>query len=558
MGHGKREFVPTKISLLTILLSSMVILMGAAAVAPALRPISEAFPDISVSVIPLVIALPAVSVALTGFGVGYLADRFGKTKVFLSSIAIFTLAGVSGYFTDSFWIMLVGRFILGVGITGVSLTVTALIGEYWSGTDRMKAISYQSAAMGIGALFFETLGGSLADIGWHEPFLIYLIGIPIIILGSFSLREMKGPSNFPEVKITEFDATEKRRKILFCYVLVFIEMFLMFSLPASFSYYVTEMGWNLTMCGLLLGTMGMSQAGFSLLYARSSNKFREYNAYVVSFLLMGTGLSALFILSMAAAFAGMMLIGFSLGLLVPTVVGQLSLYSTKKTSGKIMGGYSVAFNMSTFISAITITPMGDAAGSYQSMFLILGIFSFIVCGVFFAAEFTGRRAAAGKAEAGSLNIRAADADLGQMYERILVATDGSEYSRLASDRAMNIAKMNESNVTVLFVFDAERYSGLDGNIYSADEIRHVGEEASKKVLETAAEAGRERGIAVTTKMVFGHPAEAIVEESKCHDLVVCGSLGRTNISRVLIGSVAEKVARMAYCPVLICRKHREE
>ena len=62
------------------------------------------------------------------------------------------------------------------------------------------------------------------------------------------------------------------------------------------------------------------------------------------------------------------------------------------------------------------------------------------------------------------------------------------------------------------------------------------------------------GIEVTTKVLLGRPAEEIVKESKNTDLVVCGSLGRTNLNRALMGSVAETVVRMAYCPVLVCRK----
>lgn len=382
MGYTKKPFKPNKASLLTILLSSMVILMGAAAVAPALRPISEAFPETSALMVSLVITLPAISVALTGFGMGYLADRFGKAKVFFISLMIFTVAGVSGYFSNSFELMLVGRFILGVGITGISLTTTALIGEYWSGLDRAKVIGYQSAAIGVGTLFLETIGGGLADIGWREPFLIYLIGVPIILVGLFSIREGKNINKDKVERTPELNIPNRGKRILLCYFAVFMLMFLMFSLPANFSYYVSEMGWNLTMCGLLLGLMGVAQAVFSLVYARRKTKLEEVNAYAVSFLLMGSGLALLFIPNMIEAFVSMVIVGSSLGLLMPTVIGQLSMYSKANTSGKIMGGYSVALNISTFISGTVVTPMVAAIGSYQLTFLALGVLSIMICGVF--------------------------------------------------------------------------------------------------------------------------------------------------------------------------------
>lgn len=560
MGYTKRPFSPNKASLLTILLSSMVILMGAAAVAPALRPISEAFPDMSEYMISLVITLPAVSVALTGFGMGYLADRFGKAKVFFISLMIFTAAGVSGYLTDSFELMLVGRFILGIGITGISLTTTALIGEYWTGMSRAKIIGYQSAAIGVGTLFLETMGGALADIGWQEPFLIYLIGIPIIILGLFSIREVKRSPESAMEASPELVIPSKGRKIALCYIVVFLEMFLMFSLPTNFSFYVTEMEWNLTMCGVLLGLMGVAQAIFSILYGRRSNKLGEHDSYAVSFLMMGVGLMLLFIPNIAATFASMVVVGFSLGLLMPTVIGQLSLYSTAKTSGKVMGGYSVALNISTFVSAMAVTPVITMLGSYTSTFLVLGIVSLMICAVFVVTRVLSKPTVVERPvlESETFTQMPENRTTGSMYDTILIATDGSQYSMFAADKAMNIAKKNDSEVTAIFVFDAERYSGLSGNMYSADELRDLGETASKEALDAAMIMANDKGVKVITKTVFGHPAEAIIEESRHFDLVVCGSLGRTNISRALMGSVAEKVARMAYCPVLICRDHSKE
>lgn len=79
MHNRDKPFTPGKITLLTILLSSMVILMGAAAVAPALQPIKQHFGE-SEFMVSLIVSLPSLSVAITGFGVGYLADRLGKVR----------------------------------------------------------------------------------------------------------------------------------------------------------------------------------------------------------------------------------------------------------------------------------------------------------------------------------------------------------------------------------------------------------------------------------------------------------------------------------------------
>jgi nucleotide-binding universal stress UspA family protein len=53
------------------------------------------------------------------------------------------------------------------------------------------------------------------------------------------------------------------------------------------------------------------------------------------------------------------------------------------------------------------------------------------------------------------------------------------------------------------------------------------------------------------KLVEGHPAEEIIKEAKENDLIVIGSKGKTGLDRLLLGSVAENVARHASCPVMI-------
>jgi nucleotide-binding universal stress UspA family protein len=141
-----------------------------------------------------------------------------------------------------------------------------------------------------------------------------------------------------------------------------------------------------------------------------------------------------------------------------------------------------------------------------------------------------------------------------LYDSILIATDGSETGNLAVRKGLDIARINISKVTAIFVFDTEYYVSATGNVPSAEDIKSLSNKVSKDAMDYVLKEAAERGIEVVLKIVVGHPAEAIVEESAEHSLVICGSVGRTSVSRVLMGSVAEKVARMAACPVLICRK----
>ncbi len=551
MSEIKNGFKPNRLTLITLLCSSMIVLMGAAAVAPALKPMSEAFPDASMVTISLLVTLPALAVAITGMGIGYLADRFGKMKVFVASLVVFTVAGLSGFFLNTLETILAGRFILGIGIAGISTATTALTAEYYSGAERVKVISYQSAAMGIGVLFLETSGGSLADMGWQEPFLIYLIGVPILLLALFSVREpskvYRGESVMPPVEIPN-----KRRKVALCYVMIFLALFLMFILPTNLPYHMTDLGYNLTVCGLMLGVLGVTQAAFSLLYARSSNKLNDKNAYLVALTLIGLAYCLLNFSSILAIFVAMVLVGTGMGLITMTVIGSLSHYSQAGGSGKVMGGYSVAMNLGTFSSSIAIAPVIVAAGTYFLTFIYIGILVLAICAVFaVAAMVYGRKAKEDRKRAMG---QREPSRFESLYDSILIATDGSETGNLAVRKGLDIARINISKVTALFVFDTEYYVSATGNVPSAEDINSLSNKVSKDAMDYVLKEAAERGIEVVSKIAVGHPAEAIVEESAEHSLVICGSVGRTSVSRVLLGSVAEKVARMAACPVLICRK----
>ncbi len=569
MRNRAETFKPSPFTLLTILLSSMVILMGAAAVAPSLRGIGEYFGQ-SESMTALIIGLPALSVAVFGFLMGALADRFGKARVLFVSLVVFTAMGVIPFFLDDFILVLVCRFLLGIGLTGISSTSTALIGEYWTGAQRMKVIGYQSAAIGVGGFVLETLGGTLADIGWNYPFIIYLIGLVIIAFGIFSVREPVRDKDAP-ADYGEADIPNRSGKILLCYIAVFCEMFIMFSMPTNFSYYVPSVGLEASaglLCGLLLGLMGVSQAVFSLVYSRSASKLGERAAYAVAYLLMAVGMTLLFVpelvdgeaVTIAILFVAEVVIGCSLGLLMPTVVGSLSRLSTAKTSGKIMGGYAMALNLSTFLSGMLVPAIFGVVGAHTTVFLALACFALAMFAAFLVLSRLDKRKY--EAPGTELSVRRIEAvkpmstDV-SMYRTILVPTDGSEHSDFAVRNAVNIAKKNRSSITAVFVVEAERYSGLGDGRPTGEMMREAGAEESRAALDYVVRLAEENGIEVTTKVLLGRPAEEIVRESRNADLVVCGSLGRTNLSRAVMGSVAETVVRMSHCPVLVCRKTAE-
>jgi len=132
---------------------------------------------------------------------------------------------------------------------------------------------------------------------------------------------------------------------------------------------------------------------------------------------------------------------------------------------------------------------------------------------------------------------------------VLVPVDGSESAWSALEYA--VEHHPDGELTVLYVVDPMR-----GDYYGAEEhsspVRR-----SEELLAEAQErlAGAPDGLDVETASVTGRPTDAILDYAQTHDMdqIVMGSRGRSGLSRLLLGSVAETVVRRAASPVTIVR-----
>jgi nucleotide-binding universal stress UspA family protein len=144
-----------------------------------------------------------------------------------------------------------------------------------------------------------------------------------------------------------------------------------------------------------------------------------------------------------------------------------------------------------------------------------------------------------------------------MFEKILVATDGSEHGYRAVKAALELGKISGGRVTAIYVADTNRTSHLpdDMLLFSIRELLlKEGKEALKQV-ETLA---RDMGIAFEGFVTEGNPGSEIISyaEAKGMDIIILGAVGRTGLDKFLLGSVAEKVVRNSSIPVLTIPRGR--
>ncbi|MCK9441845.1 MAG: universal stress protein [Methanothrix sp.] len=144
-----------------------------------------------------------------------------------------------------------------------------------------------------------------------------------------------------------------------------------------------------------------------------------------------------------------------------------------------------------------------------------------------------------------------------MFEKILVATDGSEHGYNAAKVALELGKISGGKVTAIYVADTNRTSHLpdDMLLFSIRELLlKEGKEALKQV-ETLA---KDMGVAYEGVVAEGNPGSEIISYAQSADMgiIIMGAVGRTGLDKFLLGSVAEKVVRSSKIPVLTIPRGR--
>lgn len=138
------------------------------------------------------------------------------------------------------------------------------------------------------------------------------------------------------------------------------------------------------------------------------------------------------------------------------------------------------------------------------------------------------------------------------YQKILVPTDGSEFTKPAIDKAVELAKITGAKITALYVVDHTLFTNQNMN-NSVSTVYDMMKAEGSLATEYVRTFGAENGVEVEEMIRDGSPASAIVEASSGYDMIVMGTLGRTGFAKFMMGSVAERVIRYAKCPVLVVR-----
>lgn len=161
--------------------------MGVSSITPAFPKIIRHFGISTHQVGLLITVFTLPGVVLTPF-LGILADRLGRKKILVPSIFLFGLAGGACGLTQDYHALLVFRFLQGSGAAALGSLNITLIGDLFSGRERMSAMGYNASILSIGTASYPAIGGVLAMLGWNFPFFFPLLAVPMGLWVLFSLN----------------------------------------------------------------------------------------------------------------------------------------------------------------------------------------------------------------------------------------------------------------------------------------------------------------------------------------------------------------------------------
>ncbi|MBE3550375.1 MAG: Universal stress protein family [Brockia lithotrophica] len=149
-----------------------------------------------------------------------------------------------------------------------------------------------------------------------------------------------------------------------------------------------------------------------------------------------------------------------------------------------------------------------------------------------------------------------------MFQRILVAYDGSEHAKRALETAASIARMTPG--AELHVVHVVRFDPFEEGVFtemqsfssmSRSDYRGIVLKEGERRIEEAKKRLERESFAVHSAVLEGDPARRIVEyaEEKGIDLIVVGRRGLTMLQELFLGSVSHRIAQLAKCSILIAK-----
>ena len=350
-----------------LLAGSCMPVLGSVLLTPILPQLSAEFGDVPGGeiLVPMVVAIPALMIALFAPFAGQIVDRLGRKKLLIVAMFAYSLVGIAPAFLDTLPAILATR--VGVGITEAAIMTvcTTLIVDYWHEPERRaKYLGYQTIVTTLAATAFIAIGGAAGAAGWRTPFWIYVAAAIIAVPMIFLLWE---PS---KADTTDEHVNAPKVPIPWCR----IALPLIVGLFGGFTFYVLILEASYLLVGAGVAptdtpTIGGIAALASLATAAGGFTFTRIakvgtkRLLPVAFALQAVGMLIIWLVGgVAGVTIGAIVGGVGSGFLLPTMLTWTLASIRFEERGRVTGLWTAAFFFGQFLTPIIIGAITAAVG----------------------------------------------------------------------------------------------------------------------------------------------------------------------------------------------------
>lgn len=360
-----------RFTLWVLLASATLTVMTGSIIAPVLNLLRDGL-GVDPASVGLIITTHALFMALFSPLIGNLIDRVGARKLFVSGLVLYGLAGGSGLFITSYWVLIVSRAILGIAVAAIATTIAVTILNLYKGVERNKIMGWRGSANSFGGIIWPLIGGFLGGFSWHLPFAVYFLGIPLGFFALITMPETRKEKNQNTGSVLK---VFRIKPVLFViYGLLFLTMTLLYTIVVFLPQLLETMGISSPFyISLFLAVTALSAGLTSLMYGKIKSRLSYKMIVLIALSLWTVGFTAISQASSSVIIAASVaLFGVGQGMVIPAIMVWAGETVATSFRGRIIS-YLIAFGfIGQFSSTIIFGPVSLSFG-LNGVFLMAGV-----------------------------------------------------------------------------------------------------------------------------------------------------------------------------------------
>lgn len=342
--------------LLMLCIAAYFAMAGGALLAPVLPEMVEPLQTTSHE-IGLLISAFTLSTAIFTLVIGHFIDRVNRKKILVPCLVIYGLPGLVSYFTADMQLILILRFIQGIGAAALLPLTMLIIADVYKGPESLHAMSRVGIALAIGSVSAPLIGGGLASIGWNCPFLFYALSLPFAFVVLTSLPETRVQRNNDDHKglINGFKALKELR-VIYTIFQGFALFFLLYAVLVYVPFMLENvLGYTAKEAGILLACQGIAIIFTTSRIKSLASKYSKTTIIATGFVFSGLALLSLsFAHSIVAVLPLLLLFGAGYGLAQTAIDTQIIHISPSEAKGGVLSIHNSMKFVGTCLSPIVL------------------------------------------------------------------------------------------------------------------------------------------------------------------------------------------------------------